>query len=88
MNQANFHIGELRATIGNNAAHQEHRAGYNGLWSLTYGSSKRNLLRWKSSVASRPLGIVILGMVWPQSTLVRTGTRRLALTFSQHNGVG
>ena len=43
MNHANFHIGELRATIGNNAAHQEHRAGYNGLWSLTYGSSKRSL---------------------------------------------
>lgn len=38
-----FHVGELRAVIGDNAAHEEHRSGYNGVWSLTSRHESRNL---------------------------------------------
>ncbi len=38
-----FKIGDLTALIGDNDSHKEHRAGYNGIWSLKHKSSKRNL---------------------------------------------
>lgn len=39
MAHATFHVGDLTATIGDNAADEEHRAGYNGVWSLTHASA-------------------------------------------------
>jgi hypothetical protein len=38
-----FNIGDLTAVIGDNAAHGEHRAGYNGVWSLRHRRSTRSL---------------------------------------------
>jgi hypothetical protein len=38
-----FTVGDLTAVIGDNAAAGEHRAGYNGLWSLTHRTEKTNL---------------------------------------------
>ena len=38
-----FKAGDLTAVIGDNTAHGSHRAGYNGLWSLTHRSEPRNL---------------------------------------------
>jgi hypothetical protein len=36
-------LGDLTAIIGDNSAHGEHRAGYNGVWSLTHRTEKENL---------------------------------------------
>jgi hypothetical protein len=36
-------VGGLTAVIGDNAAAGEHRAGYNGLWSLTHKAEPANL---------------------------------------------
>jgi hypothetical protein len=38
-----FTCGDLTAVIGDNAAKDGHRAGYNGLWSLTHKSEPENL---------------------------------------------
>ena len=38
-----FRAGDLTATIGDNAAAGEHRAGYNGVWSLTHRAEPMNL---------------------------------------------
>ncbi len=38
-----FQVGDLAAVIGDNAAHEKHRAGYNGLWSLRHRTCKRSL---------------------------------------------
>lgn len=38
-----FRAGELTAIIGDNSAHEQHRAGYNGLWSLTHRTEPTNL---------------------------------------------
>ncbi len=38
-----FSVGDLTAVIGDNAAHQGHRAGYNGLWSLRHKQSTRSV---------------------------------------------
>lgn len=38
-----FSIGDLTAVIGDNAAHGEHRAGYNGVWSLRHWRCARSL---------------------------------------------
>src|SRR5437763_621631 len=38
-----FHAGDLTAVIGYNAAAGEHRAGYNGVWSLTHRTQTTNL---------------------------------------------
>ena len=36
MAHATFKVGDLTAVIGDNAAHDKHRAGYNGVWSLIH----------------------------------------------------
>ena len=36
MSHETLHAGELTAVVGDNAAAEGHRAGYNGLWSLTH----------------------------------------------------
>lgn len=36
-------VGDLTAVIGDNAAHETHRAGYNGLWSLKHHSLDQNI---------------------------------------------
>ena len=38
-----FSAGDITAVIGDNSAHEKHRAGYNGLWSLTHKSEPANL---------------------------------------------
>jgi hypothetical protein len=38
-----FAVGDLTAIVGDNAAHGEHRAGYNGLWSLMHTKEPTNL---------------------------------------------
>jgi hypothetical protein len=38
-----FRVGDLTAIIGDNAAAGGHRAGYNGVWSLTHRTEPRNL---------------------------------------------
>src|SRR5262245_64201210 len=38
-----FTVGDLTAIIGDNSAAEKHRAGYNGVWSLTHRSEGRNL---------------------------------------------
>lgn len=38
-----FTVGDLTAVIGDNAAHGDHRAGYNGLWSLTHKTEPASL---------------------------------------------
>src|SRR5205814_401414 len=38
-----FRAGDLTAIIGDNAAGGEHRAGYNGVWSLTHRTQPANL---------------------------------------------
>jgi hypothetical protein len=43
MGHATFKVGDLTAVIGDNAAEGEHRAGYNGLWSLAHASCPRSL---------------------------------------------
>ena len=43
MAHATFKIGDLTAVIGDNSADGEHRAGYNGLWSLRHRTSSRSL---------------------------------------------
>ena len=40
MGHAEFRVGELTAVIGDNAEYGEHRAGYNGVWSLRHGGSR------------------------------------------------
>lgn len=43
MAHAEFQVGDLIAVIGDNAAHGEHRAGYNGVWSLRHRTGTRSL---------------------------------------------
>ena len=38
-----FAVGDLTAVIGDNAAHENHRDGYNGLWSLRHKRSTRSI---------------------------------------------
>jgi hypothetical protein len=38
-----FRVGDLTAVIGDNAAAGQHRAGYNGVWSLTHRTEPANL---------------------------------------------
>lgn len=38
-----FKQGDLTAVIGDNGAHQQHRAGYNGVWSLTHRGEPANV---------------------------------------------
>jgi hypothetical protein len=43
MGHATFRAGDLTAVIGDNSAEGPHRAGYNGLWSLTHRTEPDNL---------------------------------------------
>jgi hypothetical protein len=43
MTHATFQAGDLTAVIGDNSAAGEHRAGYNGVWSLTHRTEPINL---------------------------------------------
>jgi hypothetical protein len=39
MAHSTFKVGDLTAVIGDNAAHEQHRAGYNGVWSLIHNTA-------------------------------------------------
>jgi hypothetical protein len=43
MASGTFRVGDLTAVVGDNGAEGEHRAGYNGLWSLTHRTEPTNL---------------------------------------------
>jgi hypothetical protein len=43
MAHGTFRAGDLTAIIGDNTAHEQHRAGYNGIWSLTHRTEAANL---------------------------------------------
>jgi hypothetical protein len=43
MAHATFEVGDLTAVIGDNAAAEGHRAGYNGLWSLRHRTGSRSI---------------------------------------------
>ncbi|MFW6124613.1 MAG: hypothetical protein ACOC46_00585 [Pirellulales bacterium] len=43
MGHATYRVGELTATIGDNAGHEQHRSGYNGVWSLRHATGTRSL---------------------------------------------
>ncbi|HLW66187.1 MAG TPA: hypothetical protein VKS79_12820 [Gemmataceae bacterium] len=43
MAHESFKVGDIAAIIGDNAAHGDHRAGYNGIWSLTHRTEPMNL---------------------------------------------
>jgi hypothetical protein len=43
MAHGTYRIGDLTAIIGDNGAHEQHRSGYNGLWSLTHRTEPVNL---------------------------------------------
>ena len=43
MGHATYKVGDLEAVIGDNAAFENHRAGYNGLWSLRHKKSTRSI---------------------------------------------
>jgi len=43
MAHATFQVGDLTAVIGDNTASGEHRAGYNGVWSLVHKAEPTNL---------------------------------------------
>jgi hypothetical protein len=43
MAHATFHVGDLTAILGDNAAEGTHRAGYNGVWSLVHKTEPTNL---------------------------------------------
>ena len=51
-----FQAGDLTAVIGDNAAAGAHRAGYNGVWSLTHRTEPTNL--FVPAVAGLNLGEV------------------------------
>ncbi len=60
MGHATYKAGDLEAVIGDNAAHEKHRAGYNGLWSLRHKKSTRSIfvpgiagLNWSTSLMER-----------------------------------
>jgi hypothetical protein len=43
MAHATFTAGDITAVIGDNGAEGEHRAGYNGVWSLTHAAATRSV---------------------------------------------
>ena len=43
MASGTFSVGDLTAVIGDNAASGQHRAGYNGIWSLTHKTQDRSI---------------------------------------------
>ncbi len=43
VSSAIFQLGDLRAIIGDNSAEGQHRAGYNGVWSLSHKAEPDNL---------------------------------------------
>lgn len=43
MISSTFQLGDLRAIIGDNSAEGQHRAGYNGVWSLSHKAETDNL---------------------------------------------
>ncbi len=43
MGHATFKAGDLTAVVGDNAAHEKHRSGYNGIWELRHEKSTRSV---------------------------------------------
>lgn len=43
VHHATLESGDLTAVVGDNSAHEQHRSGYNGVWSLRHKASARNI---------------------------------------------
>jgi len=76
-----FTVGDLTAVIGDNDARGEHRAGYNGLWSLTHRTEPTNL--FVPTVAGLNLEHVFDGETLdpPGKTDIFFEPRRAKMTF-------
>jgi hypothetical protein len=76
-----FSVGDLTAVIGDNDAQGQHRAGYNGLWSLTHKTEPTNL--FVPTVAGLNLEHVFDGETLdpPGKTDIFFEPRRAKMTF-------
>src|SRR5687767_15602045 len=83
MPSATFTAGDLTAVIGDNAADGAHRAGYNGLWSLTHKAEKTNL--FVPTVAGLNLEHIFDGETLdaPGESKVFFEPRQAAMTFKK-----
>ena len=80
-----FSVGDLTAVIGDNAAHQGHRAGYNGLWSLRHKQSPRSV--FVPGIAGLNLEHVFNGETEFGGRDVFFEPRRAPMTFRKVNAV-
>ena len=78
-----FSLGDLTAVIGDNAAHEGHRAGYNGLWSLRHKQSTRSM--FVPGIAGLNLEHVFNGETEFGGRDVFFEPRRAAMTFRKVN---
>ena len=81
MGHATFTCGDLEAVIGDNAAHGDHRAGYNGVWSLKHRKGTRNV--FMPAVAGLNLEHVFNGETEFRNTDIFFEPRRAPMTFKQ-----
>ena len=83
MGHATFRAGDLTAVIGDNAAEGIHRAGYNGLWSLTHTGETANL--FVPSVAGLNLEHIIDGYQFDHdgSTRIFFEPRNAPMSFAR-----
>lgn len=81
MAHSTFKIGDLTAVIGDNAAHERHRAGYNGVWSLTHNTASARSL-FVPEVAGLNLEHVFNGEEPPDSKTFFE-PRNAEMTFKQ-----
>ena len=78
-----FSVGDLTAVIGDNSAHEGHRAGYNGLWSLRHKQSTRSV--FVPGIAGLNLEHVFNGETEFGGRDVFFEPRRAAMTFRKVN---
>ena len=78
-----FSVGDLTAVIGDNAVHEGHRAGYNGLWSLRHKQSTRSV--FVPGIAGLNLEHVFNGETEFGGRDVFFEPRRAAMTFRKVN---
>ncbi len=81
MAHSTFKIGDLTAVIGDNAAHEKHRNGYNGVWSLVHNTHGARSV-FVPEVAGLNLEHVFNGEEAPDSK-VYFEPRNAEMTFQQ-----
>lgn len=78
---ATLQAGELTAVVGDNAAAGEHRAGYNGVWSLRHAGGKRSL--FVPAVAGLNLEHIVTGEHLDGDSKVFFEPRNAPMRFTQ-----